>query len=104
MKDSERIAGRRLAPAILVGQYFHSLGKDDGKVEWQGVIIGNPEPGWYLVQLFEWLMGEPNVRRLVRIEDMADWLLYEDAKSMKFSWDKGLAREGGKYRDAASLK
>jgi len=68
-------------------------------VEWQGVVVGNPEPGWYLVQLFEWLMGEPNLRRLVKIEDMEHWLFYEDVEAMKFSYDHGTAREGGKYRD-----
>lgn len=43
-------------------------------------------------------MGEPNVRRLVRIEDMEHWLFYEDADAMKFSYDYGSAREGGPYR------
>ena len=83
----------------LLGQFFHSIGKDTGKIEWQGFIIGNPEPGWYLVQLFEWLIGEPNLRRLVRIEDMEHWLFYEDAEAMKFSYANGVAREGGPYRD-----
>ena len=91
-------AGRLFAPVTLLGQCFHSIGKDDGQVEWQGVVIGNPEPGWYLLQLFEWAMGEPNVRRLVQIEDMEHWLFYEDSDAMKFSYDHGCAREGGKYR------
>ena len=34
----------------LVGQYFHSI--EDGYLQWQGTVIGNPEPGWYLLQLF----------------------------------------------------
>jgi hypothetical protein len=99
VKGSKRTAVGRLDQVTLLGHFFHSIGKDTGKVEWQGVVVGNPEPGWYLVQLFEWGMGEPNVRRLVRVEDMADWILYEDAETMKFSWEQGLAREGGKYRD-----
>jgi hypothetical protein len=82
----------------LVGQWFHSIGKNSGQVEWQGVVIGNPEPGWFLVQLHEWLMGEPNVRHLVRIEDMAGWLFYYSDEQMNFSYDHGTARAGGKYR------
>ena len=86
----------------LLGQFFHSIGKDHGKVEWQGVIIGNPEPGWYLLQLFEWMLGEQNVRRLVRIEDMEHWLFYENAEAMSFSYEHGSARAGGPYRDRVS--
>jgi len=82
----------------LIGQFFHSISKDTGNIEWQGYVIGNPEPGWYLLQLFEWLMGEPNVCRLVRIEDMKDWLFYESAEDMKFSYESGMARKGGRYR------
>ncbi len=87
----------------LLGQCFHSIGKDTGKVEWQGEVIGNPEPGWYLLQLFEWGMGEPNVRRVARIEDMEHWLFYEDAEAMKFSYEHGAAREGGPYRPCNGL-
>jgi len=92
-------AGRLVVPVTLLGEYFHSIGKDTGKVEWQGVVIGNPEPGWYLLQLFDWVMGEPNLRRLVRIEDMEHWLFYRDTETMNFSYQQGTAREGGPYRD-----
>lgn len=81
----------------LIGQFFHSVVLED-EIGWQGCVIGNPEPGYYYVQLFEWVMGEPNVRRLVRIEEMARWLFYESADAMKFSWEHGVAREGGPYR------
>jgi hypothetical protein len=87
-------------PVGLIGQYFHSL-DDQGQVEWQGVVIGCPEPGWYYLQLFEWTMGEPNVRRLVKFEDMTTWLFYEDADCMKFSYEYGSARAGGPYRKEA---
>ena len=67
----------------LVGKYFHSA-NEDNKIEWQGVVIGQPHPGWYLVQLFEWTSGEPSVQRLVPIEKMMGWLFYPDANSMTF--------------------
>src|SRR5437868_5284883 len=50
----------------LVGKYFHSA-NENNKVEWQGVVIGEPHAGWYLVQLFDWASGEPSVERLVPI-------------------------------------
>ncbi len=51
------------------------------------------------MQLFEWGMGEPNVRRLVRIEYMGTWLFYEDVEAMRMSYFDGVARAGGPYRD-----
>ena len=79
----------------LVGKCFHSL--LNGKVHWQGTILSSPEPGWYLVMLFEWFTGSPNVCRLVRFEDMQDWLFYVDDEMMNFSYEHGVAREGGPY-------
>jgi len=84
-------------PDVLEGQFFHSV-NEAGEVEWQGYVIGSPQPGWYLVQLFEWLCGEPNVRRLVRLQAMEHWLFYESAEAMCFSYEHGVARRGGKYR------
>ena len=84
----------------LAGHFFHSLTVEDEQLEWQGYVLGRVEPGVYLVQLFEWLMGEPNVRRLVRVERMQNWLFYETADQMAYSHDHGLAREGGPYRKA----
>jgi hypothetical protein len=81
----------------LCRQFFHSLDKD-GVVNWQGHIIGNPEPGWYLVEIFEWLCGEPYVRRLVHIDEMRTWLFYDSAGSMRVSYEHGVARQGGAYR------
>jgi hypothetical protein len=70
-------------PEKLVGKYFHSA-NESNKIEWQGVVIGEPHPSWYLVQLFEWASGEPNVQRLVPIEKMIGWSFYPDAGAMTF--------------------
>jgi hypothetical protein len=71
-------------PEKLVGKYFHSA-NETNKIEWQGVVIGEPHPGWYLVQLFEWASGDPSVQRLVSIEKMTGWLFYPDADTTTFS-------------------
>jgi hypothetical protein len=86
----------------LVGQFFHSI--QNGKLEWQGNVIGNPEAGWYLVQLFEWLMGEPNVQRLVRFEDMTEWFFYDDAEQMIYSYEYGAAKHHISRTKALELK
>jgi hypothetical protein len=72
----------------LVGRYFHSTNGSD-KVEWQGVVIGEPHPGWYLVQQLEWASGEPSVQRLVPIEKMIGWLFYPDRDAMNSSTKYG---------------
>jgi hypothetical protein len=74
----------------LVGQCFHSI--NNGTIEWQGMVIGNPEPGWYLVQLYEWLQGAPNVQRLVRFESMQDWFFYDDHEQLIYSYEHGTAK------------
>jgi hypothetical protein len=71
-------------PEKLVGKYFQSA-NENNKVEWQGVVIGEPHPGWYLVQLFDWALCEPSEQRLVPIEKMIGWLFYPDMDTMKFS-------------------
>jgi hypothetical protein len=68
----------------LVGKYFHAA-NENNKVEWQGTVIGEPHPGWYLVQLFDWASGEPSVQRVVPIERMNAWLFYTDRDAMTSS-------------------
>lgn len=48
----------------------------DGKVHWQGHVIGSPEPGWYVV--------------------MKDWLFYQTAELFHFSYKDGAARWAAK--------
>ena len=76
-----------LKNSSLLDRYFHSV--ENEKIGWQGVIVGNPEPGWYLVQLFGWLDGSPNVQRLIKLESMREWLFYDDFEMMEFSIEYG---------------
>ena len=70
-------------PGDVVGKYFHSA-NENNKVEWQGMVIGEPHPGWYSVQRCEWASGEPKVQRLVPIEKIVGWLYYPDARAITF--------------------
>lgn len=89
----------------LIGAWFHSI-KKDGVVTWQGQILARPEPGIYLVQLYEWITGSPSNQQLVKFEDMKNWLFYADNDAMNFSWQYGIARPGTSYnpKDEASRK
>jgi hypothetical protein len=66
----------------LVGMFFNGVLK--GGFE-SGEIIANPEPGWYMVKTMFYLEDEWNDGwgyHLVRIEDMATWLFYEDTEAL----------------------
>lgn len=74
----------------LIGKFFHTL-SDKGKLEYQGVVLGSPEPDWYLVMLFSWLDGRPTNGKLVRFVDMADWMFYFDDEHMRWEGENGNA-------------
>ncbi|WP_328645313.1 hypothetical protein OHS58_35015 [Amycolatopsis sp. NBC_00348] len=53
--------------------------------------MAEPAPGWFLVELFSWVMGESSDQQLVPIDQMAGWRFYDDATWMGNSID--LVRE-----------
>jgi len=71
----------------VVGRFFH--GTKEGKVCWQGRVIGRLSDDRYLVQLFEWAMGEASVQRIVTLSEMSPCFFYSDADEMKYSYDHG---------------
>lgn len=79
---------------ILVGKYFHTTSTCPGGCrvpEWQGQILGQPSPGLLLVELFEWIMGQPSGQELITIADFAakSPVLYDTADHMHFSYEDG---------------
>lgn len=71
----------------MVGLWFHSV-TDSGDLHWQGTILDSPQPGWYRVQLFEWLMGYPSEQRLVCFEDMTSWIFYPSNDEMNEAYER----------------
>ena len=63
-----------------VGNYFHSF-NDTGEIEWQGQIL-DEENGEYLVQLFEWICGEPGDQEVVPVSQTKSWRFYRSATAM----------------------
>jgi hypothetical protein len=79
----------------LVGRYFHTF-TDEGLVEYQGVVLGEPHHGFFLVRTFEWLAGSPYCERLYRIDDMLDWWFYDEAEWMTNTYDHDLSHRSSK--------
>lgn len=80
-------------PALtLEGRCFHTFDAG-GFVQTQGVVRGNLGNGFYLVQYFDWIVGNPGTMEVRSVHDMmpgrgADcWQFYEDADHMNF-WYK----------------
>ena len=82
---------KRSIKNVMVGKFFHSIGSD-GKIEWQGKILDMPKDGLYLIQLCDWMMGEPSDQMLKTIDDMKGWLFYDRNEDMVFAYEYGAAR------------
>ncbi|MEX3650910.1 hypothetical protein [Mycolicibacterium porcinum] len=86
-------------PTVLVGKWFHTTAKCPCPVQarvarWQGHILGVPAPGVILVELFEWILGEPNGQQLITVADFMgrDPVLYDGVGHMRYSHDHGALR------------
>ncbi len=64
----------------LEGKFFHSFEND--KVKWQGYVVSEPKDGYFLVQLFDWLMGDLSDQKLVKLDDMVGWSFYDSNEDM----------------------
>jgi hypothetical protein len=103
MSKAERIEAIPLAPDTtpqpytvsegqdaLVGRYFHTR-KPDRSVNWQGHVVAKVGDGLYLVQLYDWFMGDLSSMHIIRLADMAgqpdqdSWQFYE-SRSHWLDW------------------
>jgi hypothetical protein len=75
----------------LVGRWFHTF-DEDGRVEKQGTIIDEISDKVYLVQLFEWILGEPSIQELIPLDEMTGWAFYGSGEDMQFAYSQ--RREG----------
>ena len=85
----------RVIVSSIVGKYFHSF-DDEGDVIWQGKVLEEEQPGWYLIQLYDWLIGAPNECRLVSFNGMTGWIFYGDEEDWRDGYEKLYLRQ--KYR------
>jgi hypothetical protein len=73
-------------PGSLVGSSFHSYlrwgDRRDEPENLQGVIVAQPAPQLYLVQLWDHLQGQDSYQVLVRLESMLGWVFYDSFSTM----------------------
>jgi hypothetical protein len=74
----------------LEGKFFHSF--KNGKIEWQGYVVAAQADGYYLVQLFEWVLGEPSIQKVVHIGAMSDWEFYSSDDEMNDAYERRTGR------------
>jgi len=80
----------------LAGLWFHS--RHDGDLGWQGQVVRDLENGQYVVQLFEWGMGNPTVQKIVPAADMAAWDFFGTNDDMKEAAERHWDKQGMKPR------
>jgi len=95
-----------VAPSGLVGRSFHIFG-DDGSVNYQGAVVAQVGPEHYLVQYFDWILGQESTLAVISLGDMAcspknnrrpwTWQFYKNDAHMN-EWYEQHA-EGLKQRD-----
>lgn len=76
-----------MTPYVLRGWWFHSF-EDNGRVKWQGSIEEELCDGWYLVQLYSWLAGDPSCCKVVHISAMAGWSFYRTSELMNDAYER----------------
>jgi len=81
------VEAARAENGSLVGLWFHSR-HATGTIQWQGRVDRAGENGSHVVQLFEWVMGEPSVQKVVSFEQMSRWDFYPTAQDMRWAYHK----------------
>jgi hypothetical protein len=65
----------------LIGKWFLTRNKQN-EVEWQGRILSTDSDGLLLIQLYEWRLGEPSGKKLVKLDEHS-WTFYDSAEEMQ---------------------
>jgi hypothetical protein len=73
---------------LLAGRCFFIV-DEHGDWQYQGVIWGRVEPGFYLIQYFECFMGQPNDMKVVPLSEIMQWRLEEDDEMLRFQTEHG---------------
>lgn len=91
----EPLEGSTAPGGVLCGRWFLS----DAHRGWQGQVAVEVRNGVYLVQLYDWLMGERSTQRMVDVDEMCDWSFYDSAEEMRFAYDRaGVGRRWERER------
>ena len=68
---------------ILEGLWFHSK-NEGGDTQWQGQVLELVSKDTYLVQLYEWTLGQHSCMKIVPLYLMEEnWDFYVSSEAMK---------------------
>jgi hypothetical protein len=91
----------------LVGRFFHTFKgqKDGGELLCgQGHVIGKIQEGYYLVQYYSWVIGEATHQGIHKLDEMVEWVFYEDSDAMRFSYEYGIASRFRLDRETSAVR
>ena len=71
-----------MSEKTLEGLWFNSRDAN-GNVVWQGNVIEKINDKVYVVQFYEWLLGEESCMKLFFVEDMMNWDFYKTVDKMR---------------------
>lgn len=83
------IAECDLGVTTLCGSWFHRY--DNGQIKWQGIVVAEPQPGCYLVELHNWKDGGSAHQRVVTLKAIAEaeegyeWRFYDSDEWMRMA-------------------
>lgn len=78
----------------LIGSWFHV--EDGDRFTMQGCVVAEPQPTWYLVQLYDWTDGQPTHQRLVHFGEMGGeagsaWRFFDSAEDMNRAFEASVS-------------
>lgn len=75
----------------IIGQWG-MIPQDAKTVKWFIRVVGQPFAGYFLVQVYAPLSGQPTVQRIFHIRDMVEWNFFDSADDLR-DWHK-IIRDG----------
>jgi hypothetical protein len=69
----------------LVGLHF--MAKERG---WQGRVVSEVSPGAYLIETYDWLLGEPYSKQVVSLGEIMNgaWEFWDTAEEMRDFYER----------------
>lgn len=91
----------------LVGKFFHttrSCPHGSNVAVWQGRVVEVLSGDVLIIELYEWLLGEPNGQQLISLADFMakSPVLYQTPEDMRFSYDHGYLYHSQKCEETAT--
>lgn len=93
VRNRAKLAGLvHLSPDSLVGSYFHRV--ENGEIEWEGIVVGEMQPGMYLLHVTSGLEGAAThhaqvilgLEHLTAKDDGYEFRFYDNEETMRLAY------------------